>query len=57
MPENKLLSTKQLMDYLGIGRNKAYSLMTRDDFPSFMLDGLWKVSQKALDEWIDRQSK
>ena len=52
--EPAVLSTKQLMEYLGIGRNKAYEIIHQIGFP---IDGLWNVSRKKVDEWIEEQSK
>lgn len=55
--EPAALSTKQLMEYLGVGKNRAYELMHRKDLKAFQIGGLWKVSRKAVDEWIEKQTQ
>ncbi len=52
----KLLSTKNLQDQLGIGRDRAYSLMHAACFPSIKIGGRYYVTQEKLDFWLEKQA-
>lgn len=51
------MSVEEMADELAIGRNVAYELVQRPDFPSFMIGRRVLVSRKGLQEWIDAQCK
>ena len=50
----KYLSVRQVMEVLGIGRNTAYELIHRADFPSARIGKRVVVSETALKEWLDK---
>jgi excisionase family DNA binding protein len=53
MSEEKiLLKVSDLQDLMGIGREKAYSLMRSKSFPSMKIGGNYFVSRSALDKWL-----
>ena len=45
--------TKGLAKALGMSPNYAGKLMAAKGFPSTKIGGSWKVSKKALDEWLE----
>lgn len=45
--------TKGLAKALGMSLNYAGKLMATKGFPSTKIGGSWKVSKKALDEWLE----
>ena len=51
------MSVETMADELAIGRNVAYELVQKPDFPSFMIGRRVLVSRKGLQEWIDGQCK
>ena len=53
--EDQLLTSAELMKYLGIGRTKLYQLYQDPSFPAFRLGegGAWMVRRSALNHWLD----
>ena len=49
-----MLTTKDLQNFLKVGRDKAYALMHADGFPSIRIGGRYYVSQEALVQWLRR---
>lgn len=45
-------SVTELMKVLGIGRNNAYELVNRPDFPSLRIAKRILIPKKELNEWI-----
>lgn len=43
----------QLMQILGICRDKAYKLMKSNSFPSIKIGSSYIVTKDALDEWLN----
>ena len=52
-PELILYGTKELATVMGISYNYGKKLMAHKSFPAIKLGGVWKVSKKALDEWLE----
>lgn len=50
--ELKVLMTKDLMNLMGIGRDKAYSLMRARTFPSTKLGKTYFVTMDSLQTWL-----
>lgn len=53
MEINKLLTTKDIQEQLGIGRDVAYGLMKSKTFPSFKLKGRYYVTQPDLQKFLE----
>ena len=49
---NDAIKTSDLMQILGIGRNKAYALMHAQNFPSIRLGHTYIVMSADLDKWL-----
>lgn len=49
-----MLTVKDLQVMFKIGRDKAYALMRSKGFPSIKIGGRYYVTQKALDEWLEK---
>ena len=47
-----LITTPELMDELGIGKDKAYALMRSEGFPSMKIGKGYCVSRGNLKKWI-----
>jgi excisionase family DNA binding protein len=53
-----VLTVKEVMEILGIGKRKAYELMDEKDFPSIKIgQKLKRVEKEAFFTWLDRQGK
>lgn len=55
--ENKLLLTPQeTMSILGIGRNRMYETLLKDNtFPSMKIGNRYYINRDKLQNWIDKQ--
>ncbi len=55
--ENKMCySVQEMAAVLGIGKNKAYNLLNRADFPAVKLDGRHIIPVDALRRWLNEQA-
>lgn len=52
-PELILYGTKELAAAMGISYNYSKKMMAHKSFPAIKLGGVWKVSKKALEEWLE----
>lgn len=53
-----VLTVKEIMEILGIGRRKAYALMDEKGFPCVKVGPkLKRVNRDAFFDWMDKQSK
>lgn len=51
------VSTTEAARLLGVSRPTLYTLLNREDFPSFHVGNRVLVSVAGLQEWIERQTK
>ena len=53
--DDRLLTSDEVKQYLGIGRTKLYQLYRDPSFPAFRLGegGAWMVRRSALNRWLD----
>lgn len=56
MYKPKILTPKQLSEYLGCSLNTAYELCRRRDFPSFKVGRKIMISEEELKKWIIKQT-
>lgn len=52
-----MLSIPELQEALKIGRDTAYSLVKRKDFPSVKIGREYRILAENLTEWILKQQK
>ena len=55
LPE--LMTVKELQNYLGIGKDKAYKLLKSKSFPSAKIGGRYYVIKPDLAAWLGKQAK
>ena len=57
-PENEqeFISLNDLQEILGIGRTKAYDLVTSGELPAIRVGRAIRVRRADLDRWAERQS-
>ena len=51
--ENTYLTPKEVMSLLYIGRNTFYKMVNSGELPAFRVGKLWRVSRKALINYIE----
>lgn len=47
------MSVKELAEVLGVGMNKAYDLVKREDFPKVNLGNKHVILRNRLEEWLE----
>lgn len=52
--KNRLLTKKELQDYLGIGHNTTLKLLNKREF-SFKIGNKWYCDKELLEQWMDNQ--
>ncbi len=55
-PERLTITVKELAQLLGLGVNKAYTLVKEGRIPSIRIGRQIRISKKALNDWLDRES-
>jgi excisionase family DNA binding protein len=53
--EQEFISLNQLQKILGIGRTKAYDLVTSGDLPAVRIGRIIRVDMRDLTNWLERQ--
>lgn len=49
-----LLTVKDLINLLNVGRDTAYALMHSKGFPSMKIGGRYYVARDELQKWLDK---
>lgn len=57
MDNIKLMTAKEVKEYLGIGRDKCYRLMRSKSFPSTQVGDRYYVTFSALEEWCSSEKR
>lgn len=47
------MSIKEFAESLGIGMNKAYELVNKEDFPKVRIGNRYIILRNRLEEWLD----
>lgn len=55
--ERLTMNVSDLQQALGIGRNQAYDLVNRDDFPKIRVGRKILIPRDALIRWLDKQTQ
>ena len=50
----RILKAEDLVKRLGIGRDRAYSLMKSDGFPSTKIGKRYFITERSLRMWLDK---
>lgn len=56
-PPPKMLTPKQVMDRLPIGRNKVYELLSTHQIPSVRIGQKYLIREDWLQEFLDREKE
>ena len=52
-----LLTIPQVMQCMGLGRNKVYDLIQKEGLPVLRFGRAVRISHKALQEWLERRER
>ena len=53
--EQEFISLNELQRILGIGRTKAYDLVTSGDLPAVRIGRIIRISRQDLADWLEQQ--
>jgi len=53
----RILNAKETAGYIGCSKNNTLTMLNTGMLPGIKSGGRWLVSQKALDEWIDNETR
>lgn len=57
MDDKLTLSVTETAEILGVSRPTVYTLIHRDDFPSFRVGRRTLISRTGLEKWVEEQHK
>lgn len=57
MPNDDILTVKELADYLKIAEKTAYRFASAGKVPGFKVGSAWRFKKEEIDAWIKCQSE
>ena len=57
MPNDDIMTVKELADYLKIAEKTAYRFASEGKVPGFKVGSAWRFKKEEIDAWIKRQSE
>lgn len=55
MPDDEILTIKELASYLKIADKTAYRFVSEGRIPGFKVGGSWRFRKREIDRWIKEQ--
>lgn len=55
MPDDEILTVKELADYLKIAEKTAYRFVSEGKVPGFKVGSAWRFRKAEIDRWIKQQ--
>jgi excisionase family DNA binding protein len=55
--ENDLLTIDEMMNFLGVGKNKAYEICRSKEFPTIKIGKSIRINKRSLIDWLENKSK
>ena len=55
--DSKIMTIKDVADYLKIKDKTAYALAAKGALPGFKVGGSWRFRKSEIDQWIMQQEK
>lgn len=56
IPEDEILTLKQVASYLKVTERTIYRLAAAKKIPAFKVGGTWRFSRADIEDWIKKQS-
>ena len=57
MPNDDIMTVKELADYLKIAEKTAYRFASEGKVPGFKVGSAWRFKKEEIESWIKRQSE
>jgi excisionase family DNA binding protein len=57
MPEEKLMTIKDLCEFLQLGSKTVYTMIQKDEIPGVKIHDMWRFRKDKIIEWYDSQLK
>lgn len=57
MPNNDIMTVKELADYLKIAEKTAYRFASEAKVPGFKVGSAWRFRKSEIDRWISGQER
>ncbi len=57
MPNDDIMTTKELADYLRIAEKTAYRFASEGKVPGFKVGSAWRFRKGEIDRWIAQQEQ
>lgn len=55
--EKTVYTVKEIREILRIGKNQAYALVKRDDFPAKKIGNDYRIPKKAFEKWLNTEDQ
>jgi excisionase family DNA binding protein len=55
--ENQVLTVHELSSFLNVHHTTVYRLIHEKKIPAFRVGSDWRISQKAIDQWMKSQER
>lgn len=52
---NKIMTIKEVAEYLKIKEATAYALAAKGEIPGFKVGGSWRFDREDIEQWIEKQ--
>lgn len=53
--ENEIMKFEEVMEFLNIGKNTLYKLLSNGEINAFKIGKVWKIPKKSVEEYIDKK--
>ncbi|MDC9700992.1 MAG: helix-turn-helix domain-containing protein [Alphaproteobacteria bacterium] len=57
MPNDEIMTVKEIADYLKIAEKTAYQIASEGKVPSFKIGSSWRFRKNEIDLWISEQER
>jgi excisionase family DNA binding protein len=57
MPDDEIMTVKELAEYLKIAEKTAYRFAAEGKVPGFKVGNAWRFRKQEIEHWIAKQSK
>ena len=57
MEDDKILTIREVAEYLRLAEKTVYRLVSEDKLPGFKVGGAWRFRKIDIDKWIDEQGR
>ena len=57
MPQDEVLTLKEIAAFLKIAERTAYAMVQRGDLPGFKVGGQWRFERRDIDAWMEERKR